>query len=671
MNKFLLCLTFFLPATTIIAQAVPDTMPDAKIATVVVTAQFTPTDARQSVNSVRVLNRQTIERRSVTSLEELLQTEPNLRIAQDPILGSSLSINGLRGENLKILVDGVPVVGRLNGSIDAGQLPVNAVQQVEIIEGAQSLLYGSEASAGVINLVTRKSQLHRFEAEATGQMETSGLQQFQGRVGARLGKFHLQVNGSKMDFNPPQDTAYDRDQLWNPKHQQSGRAMLRYSPSKKLDIRLSGGLFEEVVDNLGDLRRPQYKPYAFDDYYQTNRKEASLHAEGWTANRLFWQATAGWNRFDRIKNTYRYDFETEDKTLVEGQQDTSGASGLLTRFTLSSDFKNRPVNFLVGIENYAETAEGIRIVDSTANKPGQASGNDLGIFASLRFKLLEQITLQGGARYTQNKLYGNALTPTVWLFWQPQNTRWQLRMSYASGFRSPGLKELYFNFIDVNHYLVGNTDLKPEYSHNLKGEINWKLSTPRDYSLGVKASGFFNRVRNRIVLSEFAPVQYRYINLERWQTAGGGIGITFGYSNWLQFRSEVVITGFYNEFAGDSLQTYNWSPDWVNDLTLTFLKDKFHVNFWHKMTGRTPYYFEDDNTVLRGQSDAWHLLNASAGTCLFKKRIRLNAGVKNLLGTRQIRSGATELGHASGDRSVPVHWGRTYFVSLSVLAFGK
>ncbi|MEO0008823.1 MAG: hypothetical protein RJA20_3019, partial [Bacteroidota bacterium] len=160
MNRIFLCILATVTTWCASAQSSRDSLPDNQLGQVVVTAQFAPTDARQSVSSVRVLSRQTIERRAVTSLGELLQAEPNIRITQDPVLGSAVSLNGLRGENLKILIDGVPVTGRLNGSIDAGQLPMNAVQQVEIIEGAQSLLYGSEASAGVINLVTRKSQLN-------------------------------------------------------------------------------------------------------------------------------------------------------------------------------------------------------------------------------------------------------------------------------------------------------------------------------------------------------------------------------------------------------------------------------------------------------------------------------------------------------------------------------
>lgn len=664
MKPFLPCLSLLLLPAFASAQ-VADTLPDGQLAPVVVTAQFAPTDTRETVNSVRVLNRSTIEQRAAVNLEELLQMEANLRLSQDAVLGGSLSINGLRGENVKILVDGVPVVGRLNGSVDPGQLPLSAVQQVEIIEGAQSLLYGSEASAGVINLVTRKSQPYRLEAEVNAQQESNSFQNLQARIGARLGKFSLQVTGNQLHFQPKTDTSQGRDQVWNPKVQTGGRAMLRFSPSDKFDLRLSGSLFHEQVDNLGALRRPQFKPYAFDDYYYTDRADATLHGEGWLPGRLFWQTTAGWNRFDRRKEAYRFDLEDSKQTLLEGQQDTSAATGLLARATLASDRRDRRWNFLLGLENYMESAQGIRIVDSSVTTPGRATGNDFGAFGSAKIVLWKKLTLQGGARWTQNRLYGSALTPSFWALWKPAE-RWKVRFSYANGFRSPGLKELYFNFIDLSHYIVGNTDLLPERSDNLRTEINWQTTASRNISWGLTAAGFYNNVRDRIILAEYAPAEYTYSNIERWKTAGGSLGIHFSKGNFLQFRSEAVATGFYNTYAGagDSLSGLNWSLDWVNDLTLRFFKGKLGCSVWHKHTGITPYFFENNGVIEQGKTQGWDLLNFSVNTAVLDKRIRLNAGVKNILDTRQIRSGSGDATHSGGSGNLqPVHWGRTFFVS--------
>lgn len=649
-----------------------DTLIEDSIEPVVVTAQFTPTDARHTVNSVRILDRKTIERRGANNLEELLQTEPNLRLSYDMMLGSAININGMRGENVKILIDGVPVVGRLNGSIDAAQLPLGAIQQIEIIEGAQSLLYGSEASAGVINLVTRKSQAHRFELEARPLWESNGFRNWQARAGGRVGKFLLHLTGNALNFQPLPDSAGGRSQLWNPKVQRSGRAMLRFSPSERLDVRLSGGLFSERVDNLGPVLRPRFRPYAFDDYYFNDRADLTLHGEGWLKGQWFWQLTAGWNRFDRIKNSYRFDLEKQERTLLEGQQDTSAATGWLTRLTMARDRKDRRWNFLFGVENFIETAEGARIVAPLSGRIGWASSRDLGLFSSVKASLFDRrLVLQGGARWTFNSLYGSALTPSLWLLWRPKPS-WQIRFSYANGFRSPSLKELFFNFIDINHYIVGNPNLQPERSDNLRAEVRWQpIESDDDLSWSFNTWAFYNRVRDRIVLAEFTPVQFQYANLRQWETMGGGLGVSIRSNSWLCFRSDVVLTGFFNAFSERAISEtpmprFNWAPDWVNDLTLSLPNQRAYFTLWHKMTGATPYFFQNGNQMEQRKTEGWHLVNLALGGHLFRQRLQVNLGVKNVLNTRQIRaSSSAEVGHGSGEWQ-PVHWGRTFFASTQL-----
>lgn len=664
-----LCWPFFCASQT---NYVPlgDTTID--LSTVVVTAQFAPTESKAAVNSVRTIDRKTIESRGAANLTELLQTEANLRISNDAVLGSSLTINGLRAENLKILVDGVPVVGRLDGSIDAGQLPLSAVRQVEIIEGAQSLMYGSEASAGVVNLLTKQSQAHRFESEVTGLAESNGFSSLNARAGIGLGKISLSINGGALRFEPASADSTGRDQLWNPKEQQNARALLRFAPNESLNLRASGSFFSEKVTNLGDLRRPQFKPYAFDDYYRTERTDANLSGDGWLKNRsLYWQATAAWNRFDRRKNSYRLDIEEATQELLEGQQDTSGATGYLLRATIASDRPAKKWDFLAGLEHYTEQAEGVRIVDSTEARTGFAAATDLGVFGSLKYRISKKTTLQGGARMTHNSRFGMALTPSVWLAWHPSKA-WEFKASYANGFRSPALKELYFNFIDINHYVVGNPDLQPERSHNLRMELNHQRSLGNTWQLDLQVSGFHNRVEDRIVLTEFAPVQYDYQNLADWRTTGAGL--TAGVKrDWLRFRSSVVATGYFNSLSEEdgSVPSQSWSPDWVNDLTISLLEEWAGISVWHKMTGRTPYFFTENAETKEGETEGWHLLNASANGHFWDKRIRLTTGVKNLLDVRQIRSGATGIHSGGGVGTRPAHWGRSYFVQAVLFLHSK
>ena len=676
-KNFIIILAAVSASTPVFSQQIlpqQDTLKDQQLPVAVVTAQYVPTDVRQTINTVRVLDRKTIEQRGAVNLLELLSSEANIRITQDAILGGGVAINGIRGENVKILIDGVPVTGRMDGNIDAGQLPLGAVQQVEVIEGAQSLMYGSEASAGVVNLISKRSQPHKVEGEVTALQESNGFRSLQARTGVRLGKFFLQLNGSDIAFNPKADTS-SRDQLWNPKDQQSGRGVLRYTPNDRLDIKFSGGIFDEVVTNKGALRRPQYKPYAFDEYYHTHRNDASLQVEKWSKNKsFFWQTTAGANTFLRKRNTYRYEFDTETQSLLAGEQDTISAEGYLLRSTIASNRKHKKVDFLAGFEGYQETAEGVRLIDTTATRPGYAVSRDLGIFGSAKWRIFPQFTVQAGARQTFNQVFGSAFSPSAWFVWRPSNTV-TVKGSYANGFRSPALKELYFQFIDINHYVIGSPDLQPERSHNVRAELNWDAFSGSKWTLKTGTHGFYNQIAERIILTEFAPAQFQYQNIATWKTTGAGANFTLSRGSHFCWKSAVILTGFYNTFNesnNNDAPDLLWSPDWVNEVSASFMDNRLWVNLWQKTTGKTPYFYTLNEEVLRATTEKWTLLNASIGSSLLNNRVRVGAGVKNLLNITRINNGRSDGIHSiSPISTTAVNWGRSYFVTATVMLHSK
>lgn len=234
----------------------------------VCTAQFAPTDARNAVHQIKVLDEKVIARRAVNNLEELLATETSFRFSSDLILGSGLQINGIGGENVKVLVDGVPVIGKLNGNVDLSQIALSNVQRVEVVQGSLSAIYGSNASGGVINIITKKTQAKPFTFGIQSQVENIGIKTLAAQTGVQKGKILFQLSGNVYDFTGyPVDSL--RSSLWNPKRQYSGKAMLKYYISDKQQLSYTYSVLDEKVSNLGDLKRPKYKPYAFDEYYFT------------------------------------------------------------------------------------------------------------------------------------------------------------------------------------------------------------------------------------------------------------------------------------------------------------------------------------------------------------------------------------------------------------------
>ena len=107
---------------------------------VVLTGQYSPKRVDQSIYNVKVIDNRKIREKGANNLNELLSTELGIRINNSTALGSNLSIQGLSGEHVKILVDGVPVIGRLNGNLDLDQINMYNVDHIEMVEGPMSVL---------------------------------------------------------------------------------------------------------------------------------------------------------------------------------------------------------------------------------------------------------------------------------------------------------------------------------------------------------------------------------------------------------------------------------------------------------------------------------------------------------------------------------------------------
>ena len=121
----------------------------------VVTAIFE--SISQSFHRINLINKNKIERLAAVNLSDVVKMDASLSLNNDNILGSSLSIQGLSGQNIKILIDNVPVIGRLGGNIDLGHINLSNIERIEIVEGPLSVNYGTDALAGTINLISSKT----------------------------------------------------------------------------------------------------------------------------------------------------------------------------------------------------------------------------------------------------------------------------------------------------------------------------------------------------------------------------------------------------------------------------------------------------------------------------------------------------------------------------------
>ncbi|RMG59670.1 MAG: TonB-dependent receptor, partial [Bacteroidetes bacterium] len=120
----------------------PDSTHSLNMEAVVITGQHGAVRASRAAHRVRIIDRQRIEAQGAVTLAEVLGQELNLRINQDPALGAQVQMQGISGENVKILLDGMPVPGRLGGGLDLSQLPLQDIERIEIVEGPMSVEYG-------------------------------------------------------------------------------------------------------------------------------------------------------------------------------------------------------------------------------------------------------------------------------------------------------------------------------------------------------------------------------------------------------------------------------------------------------------------------------------------------------------------------------------------------
>jgi outer membrane receptor for ferrienterochelin and colicins len=631
---------------------------------VVVTAQYTPTVARNAVQRVEVIDQREWREQGLVNLSDLLQRQLTMRISADPILGNGLAIQGLGGQNVQIMIDGVPVIGRLGGEIDLTQLSLARFERVEIVTGAQSARYGSDAAGGVINLITRQEQYKKWSLEAGGQYETVDLDQQQIRIGRKLGDFHLEAGVDRYRARfAPLDSLRAGTVPWNPKEQVGYNASLVYAPNDSLRIRYGYRGFAEELSLFGEVRRPHFRPYVRDQFFDTHRRDHALSATYrfnpvWTAD-----LTAGSNAFDRYRRAERRDLEPDTIRLLTGEQDTTRYTGTLGRLSLSSASGGR-FDAQFGLEYRRESGAGRRILN-TASADRDPVLLNLAAWAGLTYRPHEEWTVEATTRSGYNNRYDHPVVPALHVLWKP-SPAWRWRAGYAAGFRAPSLQELFFNFIDVNHFIVGNQNLEAERSTNLRLSGEW-IDLKR-LPLTVRGELFYNRIRQRITLADMGEVRFSYLNLDRYETHGATLQLELTPSEQVTLLTGGALTRLTNPAAAEESHL----PDY---LTLGELRNELiyrpdplglTLRIDHRYVGRRDrYILADDGNFTQGFIGDYHLLHATASKSLWEDRIILTAGVKNLLNRDRVpvtggSGGGAHSGGGGGGQLID--FGRSGFV---------
>lgn len=630
----------------------------------IVTGQLSTVSTDHSVQKARVIDRAVIDAKGAVNLRDVLQSELNIRISQDQVLGSGMSMQGMNGQNVKILIDGVPVIGRVDGEIDLSQINLSNVERIEIIEGPSSVSFGSNALAGTVNLITKKREKPGQDLQINSYVESVGSYNLDGRLITNIRKSQLQVYGLRnyfdgwIDGDPfyefPEEKIADsgRYKTWKPK--------LNYQVGIKWTIPLKRLTFTPYVDGFYEkihsrgLPRAPYFNTAFDDYYVTKRINEGILIDAPLNDRFKLTGVVAHNYYERVKNTYLKNLITLDQqlTTASGDQDTTRFYALMSRLSLVKYQRDSALNFEIGYDVNRETAEGRRIVSE------KQTITELALFANTEIQLRKWI-LKPGLRYTYNSAYRSAFTPALNLKYALE--KWTFRAGIASGFRSPAIKELYIDFVDINHNIQGNTNLKPEQSmhYQLWGSTKRKAGK---HPLTVDLSGYYQQVKQKITLAQDpSGVVYSYFNLDYFEAIGvqSTADVAVGKH---RFKLGAAYVGTKSNLT---VNGYAFSPELTANTSVFWKKPQITFSAFYKYTGRVLVYLssEESDPVMSFIND-YTMLDFSASKPFWSKHIVLTCGAKNLLNVRQVAAGNGPGAHSGSGTSTPVGWGRSIYIKL-------
>jgi outer membrane receptor for ferrienterochelin and colicins len=652
-------------ATLKVIELIPEQL---QLDEVVVTAQYEPTLADKSVQRIKIIDKQKIEQMGAVNLRDVLSNQLNVRLQQDNILGSNMSMQGISGENIKYLIDGVQLIGRLNGSIDLTQINMNNVERIEISEGPLSVQYGTNALAGTINIITKKGIEDRQTFGASAYYESIGTYNVIGDATFSGKNHNLQVSGGRNYFdgwNPTDDLFYlpeakladsTRFKKWKPKEQYF--ASLGYQhPFKKLSFGFKSDYFNEKMVNRGFPRAP-YAESSFDDYYYTNRIDNSLHLN--TSHFKNWKVSSvsSHNFYKRTKRTVFKDLTNlEEKMASSNDQDTSKFTLFMSRASFIRSKDTAALNYEIGYDINYETALGKRIENRI-----QSMG-DYAVFVTAQYRPYSKLIIKSGLRYANNTNYESPLIPSLNIKWDFA-TNHHLRASYAKGFRAPTIKELYFYFVDINHNIVGNENLKSENSSNYSLSYNYNTLI-KNVNYKLEANLFYNDISNLITLAQTTGTEYTYVNIGEFKTMGAQLSNSINYKN-VTTQLGFNYTGRYNQLSeSNNLPTFNYSPEVLANLAYRIRKQKTTLSVFYKYNGKLPGYVLLDESIQQTFIEAYQLMDATLNKLFLNERINLVLGCKNIFSVQNIASNVSGGAHSSGSSSIPLSTGRNYFVKLS------
>ncbi len=488
---------------------------------VVVTGTRTPKFLKDTPIQTRVINAKELARLDATNVQDLLQQElPGVEFSYAMNQQTHLIFSGVGGQGVLFLVDGERLAGETMDDVDFTRLNMDNVERIEIVKGAASALYGSNATGGVINIITKRNR-QPWTLNVNARYAKHNEQRYGATWGLNSKHWNnmLSAHFNRMDnydvhsaANPVTriiSTVYG-DKTVNLKEQ------LTWSPASNFRLTgRAGYFFRETV-------RSADQPERYRDFSGGLRMNWQMSdADGLQASYAFDQYDK--SDYQRITRLDIRDYSNVQNSFRLLYNHTFGGGDVLT---VGSDLLH---DYLFNTNLEGETRK-------------QDSWD---LFVQYDWRLNDRWELVGALRYDYfSDGKDSHLTPKLNICYKPLRNL-AIRAGYGMGFRAPTLKEKYYNFDMSGIWIVeGNEHLKSEVSHNFNLSAEY---TKGHYNY--TASIYYNKVKNK--LSTAAPYfkttedklpYLPYSNLDDYSVCGGEVGAQAKWNNGLGARITYAYT---------------------------------------------------------------------------------------------------------------------------------
>lgn len=460
---------------------------------VVVTGSGHHQRLKSTATPVHVLSSQEIKEQGITTFDgALTRMMPQVSMAPSS-MGTFLRLNGLGNKYILILINGQKLNGDISNNVDLNRINMSRVKRIEVLDGAASSLYGSDAIAGVINIITDQptqqlvSVMSDTRVSGKGVLtESVNLDIFTKGFGSYTSFTHDQADSYRindLEYVKGSDTETQESiaPLFTGYRSNIISQKFTYAPNQRLA--LNAGLdYSYKITDRPETRNDITGGLDYEMRYKGFRWNMGGIYKFTNKNSLQANFTV-----DRFRYGKEYDVATKDYAIGDYVQ------------SKKQRMMDGELKAILSLTSNSTTIFG---ADWRKDYLDATSGNinehvyTLAAYGQHEVKLLKDLTATIGLRYTHHETFNNHLTPKATLMYAPGNFRF--RATYSAGFRAPGLDELYYHYFSVNRgkpqISFGNQNLKPEKSNYFSLNAEY-----RTQAIAVSVTGYLNRINDMVV----------------------------------------------------------------------------------------------------------------------------------------------------------------------------